>query len=107
MPKFKITEETRENKNGTIKFKTINIQSKYKNKMMDLNDVKKYYNQALTKYDKSQISIQAEDIVGAHTMKGFTTNERWNEEEDYWAERVNDPEKYEKFLWVSFIIKNI
>lgn len=105
MGNFKIFASEKKNKAGTLNFKTISVQSKYKKNMLHLNDIKTYYNKLLEKYDKSQIVVLGEDIAGSHTLKGYTTQEKWEEHEDYWAERVEDPEKYNRFLWVNFVIK--
>lgn len=105
MRKFKIFSSEKQNKAGTIKFKTISIQSKYKKNMFHLDDVKKYYNKLLEKYDKSDIAVIGEDIAGTHTLKGYATQEHWEDHEDYWAERVEDADKYNRFLWVNFVVK--
>lgn len=88
--------------NGTI-HSTINITRKYKNKKMDVDDMRQIYEGMKKRLGpKAQFTIRGSNIRGTWTFKKFNDDELNIEDfEDYYRGKVRETDKFEKFHMIS------
>lgn len=98
--------EPKQTKNKSIIKQTIRINRKNGEKMT-YADVRQYYDTMKNKYGSERISI-AGMIEKFNMIKAFddTDMKPWDDD-DYYHDRVKDPEKkFNEFEFVDFIIEN-
>jgi len=106
-PKF--TQEVIQNKkskNGAIQRKTIRLKAK-NNNMITFNEIRQFYNSLINSGEEAnKISISGMNIDKYLTMKSFTDNElKPFDDDDYYANRTADTQKYESFYFVDIYLK--
>jgi hypothetical protein len=106
-PKF--TQEVIQNKkskNGKIQRKTIRLKAK-NNNTITFHEVRNFYQGLIASgEDSNKISISGMNIDKYLTMKSFEEGDiKPMDEDDYYANRTNNPQKYETFYYVDFYLK--
>jgi hypothetical protein len=107
MPRFtKEIIENKKSKNGLVKRKTIRLKAK-NNNPITFGEVRQFYNGLVNGgEDPSKISVSGMNIDKYLTIKAFADNDiKAMDDEEYYVNKTNNPQKYESFFYVDFYLK--
>ncbi len=98
--------QNKKSKNGKIQRKTIRLKAK-NNNTITFNEVRNFYQGLIASgEDSNKISISGMNIDKYLTMKSFEEGDiKPMDDDDYYANRTNNPQKYETFYYVDFYLR--
>ena len=98
--------QNKKSKNGAIQRKTIRLKAK-NNNMITFNEIRQFYNGLINSGEEAnKISISGMNIDKYLTMKSFNEMDvKPFDEDDYYANRTNNPQKYESFYFVDIYMR--
>ena len=106
--KFNITQKKGKTK-GKYNEEVINITPKGQTTkpLMTMNDLKKFYDKMASSGIKSRnIIVKIEGKTGFHTIKGQGDKSiREYDDEEYWKDKVKNPEEFTNFYFAQIIIR--